>query len=467
MFNDDRRILNDEPAAEDSLDRGQIANALGRVISNCQPPLVIGLYGTWGHGKTSLMRQVESVLVAGENGDQECVPVWFDAWQHQFDEEPVLALLHTMVEVDELRDKLGRRATKRLRRHLRTIGDAFGGVVLRKAAAMTLGELRDMGDRSEDKRFLLRERQVRLREHFGKLIEEATDHGRRRLVFFIDDLDRCAPEQVLRVLEALKVFLNMDGCVYVLAVDQEALEGSIGLRYEGMEVSEAAYLDKIIQLPFQIPPISRQAMDQFVAELLPRSLSDLAPHLVEGLGGNPRQIKLFVNTFLLTSELAEERLGEGYKPDYLLSVLLIQYRLPYVFKRATQDPELLRRPGEWMAEKEQEPPAWAAPAAARLAPLPPEALANYIHLSNTRDVDLEPVIILIEGRNTLGDQIYTYIKLPVGRIDSVREHLTSGGNFVPSEYGTVVASGHGRPSVEVKEEVGEHHYHIFFEPKGE
>jgi predicted KAP-like P-loop ATPase len=67
------------------------------MAESCETPLVIGLYGTWGIGKTSMMRQIQAELDANK-----VETVWFDPWQHQFDENPVLALLHTALrDLDE------------------------------------------------------------------------------------------------------------------------------------------------------------------------------------------------------------------------------------------------------------------------------------------------------------------------------------------------------------------------------
>ena len=84
------QIQNDEPAAVDSLDRVRFATALASVIKSCATPLVIGIYGTWGTGKTSLMRQMREQLSQAD----DIRTIWFDPWQHQFDEEPAVALLH-------------------------------------------------------------------------------------------------------------------------------------------------------------------------------------------------------------------------------------------------------------------------------------------------------------------------------------------------------------------------------------
>lgn len=381
------RILNDEPCADDLLDRQKLARALANVVERCDTPLVIGLYGTWGMGKTSLMRLVDHELTR----DGEVVTVWFEAWQHQFDENPTIALLHTMV--DEL--GLGEDA----RKLLHVIAGALGGLLMKRATTFSTTELRELSDRYDEERFLIREKQIRLRAHFAELLSRATRDGEVRLVFFVDDLDRCVPEQVLRVLEALKLFLNMPGCVYVLGVDRAALENSIRHRYQEIKVSEAEYLDKIVQLPFTIPPIASGAMHDFVAALLPPSLEEVVPDLVEALGENPRQVKRFVNSFLLNHELASALLEPDYRPSYLVGVLLLQYRKPELFKEAARDPGTLLRLGD--ASVNTDP--WVEKLGERFQDAEPQALSRYVFLSEVagvRQVNFDVVLTSVgEERN--------------------------------------------------------------------
>lgn len=76
-------------------------------------------------------------------------------------------------------------------------------------------------------------------------------------------------------------------------------------------------------------------------------------------------------------------------------------------------------------------------------------------------------MLLIQGRNTFGDEIYTYIRIPMNRIDEVKRHLASGQNFVPSHFGTVVAAGRGKPTPDVTEEIGIPEFMIYFEQKAQ
>ena len=124
---------------------------------------------------------------------------------------------------------------------------------------------------------------------------------------FVDDLDRCLPDKAIQVLEALKLFLDVEGCIFVLGLDPEAIEDAVRTRYQG-EVKARQYLEKIIQLPFILPPIEDEPMREYVKSLAP-ALPDPRCEEVfaQGLTPNPRQVKRTLNIFLLLSRLVEKR----------------------------------------------------------------------------------------------------------------------------------------------------------------
>ena len=136
-----RTFHNDEPTSIDSLNRNQFASAFAKIAETCETPMVIGPYGTWGMGKTSLMKLIEKKL-----NKKKTRPVWFDAWQHQFDENPALALLHTLV------DQLGLKQTEEVKKLLITIAGAFGSMLLKTTTNLKMKDINRLGERYEEER---------------------------------------------------------------------------------------------------------------------------------------------------------------------------------------------------------------------------------------------------------------------------------------------------------------------------
>ncbi|MGC2574856.1 MAG: P-loop NTPase fold protein [Candidatus Nitrosopolaris sp.] len=52
-----------------------------------------------------------------------------------------------------------------------------------------------------------------------------------RIVAFLDDLDRCTPENALEVLESIKTFFDIEGMIYVIGMDSESINSIIKKKY--------------------------------------------------------------------------------------------------------------------------------------------------------------------------------------------------------------------------------------------
>lgn len=146
----------------------------------------------------------------------------------------------------------------------------------------------------------------------------------RRLYIFVDDLDRCLPEDAVAALEAIKLFLDLPGCVFVLGMDRQVVEQGIRVRYE--KLMEAgfdarAYLDKVIQVPFNLPPLGEHQIRLYLQRLSTavghgafQACRDL---ILAASPPNPRTLKRVLNALLLTLYLdgggdeALQQLGQG------------------------------------------------------------------------------------------------------------------------------------------------------------
>lgn len=65
----------------------------------------------------------------------------------------------------------------------------------------------------------------------------------------------------------------------------------------------------------------------------------------------------------------------------------------------------------------------------------------------------EEVVIFMTGRNVYGDQTYAYLKLSLRNMHKLKLAMDAGQQFMPSDFGTVLAAGKGQPSDEVKAEM--------------
>ncbi len=376
-------ILSDQPADQDQLNFAPYAKTLADIIADpgTRTPLTIGVFGGWGQGKTSLMRMVQRRLDETLDGDFPVRAVWFNAWLYS--QQPALwrALISQVLNGVRGFASLGDQARANLRQlEARLYGTAasVGGQLTLPANAITdlegaalpplmgLELLRRQYQRNdnvqaaarlqnliadvEESDALTRREQIAALDDFRRQFETISrrcivDHG--RLAVFVDDLDRCLPDKAVEVLEAVKLFLDVPGCVFVLGIAREIVEEGIKVRYADYQakLDGAQYLEKIIQIPFALPPIAPEAVAGYVRQVTGESLPDGRCETVfaVGLEPNPRRIKRTLNIFLLLWRLAQNRpeLREVIKPVRLAKIVIIQQYHRRLFELITAGPHYL------------------------------------------------------------------------------------------------------------------------------
>jgi hypothetical protein len=166
---------------------------------------------------------------------------------------------------------------------------------------------------------------------FRRLVKKATKGGDRRLVVFIDELDRCEPKDVVSTLIDLKTFLDEDGCVFVVAADREVLERALREVPQAKPVREdepyystpGAFLDKVFQHQLALPPLRPQALTEFARKLVRtrggiwETLRSAEPDdrlfdrviytLVPAHVRSPRRVKVLLNNYATDVRVAQSR----------------------------------------------------------------------------------------------------------------------------------------------------------------
>ena len=320
---------NDEPTLRDRLRRDALVREVGEAIATCRPPQVFGMHGDWGLGKTSFLHQVRYHLT-GDNPQElptrnapsrlksgAIQTVWFDAWRYHAEAVPVVALLQEMRA--QLSDKaLTASAAKRLG-EVAVKGTLLGLDELTKKIGFQYAKFQQASRQWDAENLAATLPSDSLRQNLQETIrlllpeaDEAVDDERTsRLVVFVDDLDRCEPEAAYRLLEGLKVYLTLNNCVFVLGLNQKAVEGAIASRLaagqtdesakQDAQVRAASYLEKICQNIWHLPIVQApgQLLCDFIAD------DGVAAHQVgwlravvgrrQCLPPNPRKLKGLAN----------------------------------------------------------------------------------------------------------------------------------------------------------------------------
>ena len=99
-----------------------------------------------------------------------------------------------------------------------------------------------------------------------KNFEEALSEMGVTLVVLIDDLDRCLPETTISTLEAIRLFLFLENTAFVIAADTEMIKHAVKRHFEGMSDGDmvTSYFDKLIQVPIRVPPLGTQEVRAYM-----------------------------------------------------------------------------------------------------------------------------------------------------------------------------------------------------------
>ena len=220
------------------------------------------------------------------------------------------------------------------------------------------------------------------RNDFQALIEKTS---LKAFVILIDDLDRCSPERVIENLEAVKLFLNVDRTAFVVAADRRIVENAIRLRYSELFSGEREapveqdlvtdYLEKLIQVPYTLPKLAPHEVRSYMSFLFLKKYLDQATFdklladysefltteryssfpldetlkalpdgedktklteyvrlvdscsdaITDGLKGNPRQIKRFLNAYWIRQKLGRVAKLSHIKDHILIKLMVLEY----------------------------------------------------------------------------------------------------------------------------------------------
>lgn len=376
---------------------------------------VVGIHGPWGSGKSTLMRmlgrKVEQAVekARGEAGKRggEVEPILrikFQAWRYSRRETLWRALLSRLVGMvaQTLQDRLEQdmdgsdadegeltrlleictqvedalyRDYEASRAEAAARSAAFGGFMVGAGEAGLEKSARDVeGLRRERAReYHRRIRDLdRLQERFREL-RRGSGH---KWLIEIDDLDRCLPEEAIELFEATKVFLDVPGVVFVVALDRQTIRRGLELRYEERAgdlrvVDPDLYVEKVTNISFVLPNLSDPAnvkqlireadasrMDGFGDEEQRKSVEklmlDLLEHQDRHVQPNPRRWIRLLNTALLYSRMRKPLEIELIKHGFSRRLLRLGLEDEEVETAVGDLPKLLGASGKGLEELPRE-----------------------------------------------------------------------------------------------------------------
>ena len=304
----------------DLLDLSGFAKRLEKFIeveqNFVQGSLVLALSSKFGSGKTTFLRMWRSDLENRENGAERPLVISLNAWESDYYGDPLFAIVSSLIDSVQERGK----SAATLLSAAKDVGwflTGIGGQVVQKVTgidAVAAGDLaekkkavRDGAEWSSSDTFSIYQHRKHAMGQLRLAIAQLVEASEPRVLFLVDELDRCRPDYAISYLETIKHIFDIQGAVFILAADRQQLENSAKTAF-GPNLDFEEYYRKFVHREVSLPPISDSGYDKlasvYVNHYLERGslrnccmdieghrVKDRTVEFIAGLRLTPRQIQ--------------------------------------------------------------------------------------------------------------------------------------------------------------------------------
>ena len=323
----------DEPISaesEDLLGRTRLVEVVAKYVlaTDKKNPLVIGLNAPWGSGKSSFLNLLEKHLLSSEDSSPAIV-IRFNPWLYKDTEQVTHSFFDELARgIDAT---IGR--DEKMVKNLKLLGKVTGGIASTAFPVLTiLSEIIENIPSPELPSLL--EIRKELNEQLGNL--------NQRVVVLIDDLDRMEPGDILSLLKMVRLNANLTNITYVLAFDRKVVEERLDKSLDGRGHD---YLDKIVQLPVNLPEPEADAVQKILLSMLDETVqssnirkldtSRIRQLFLAGFGEyfqTIRQVKRYTNAL----QTGLSTIGKEVDPVDFMAIELIRVFHPDMYQEISK-----------------------------------------------------------------------------------------------------------------------------------
>ena len=254
---------------------------------------LLGIYGSWGMGKTStlelMIKELHHYKHTGKPNKQAII-VRFNPWYFEDDAELIRSFFNTLAsaveqasgetptslkrEIGEKVREYGRKASpliKNLDPLLTIVGAAVPFVSLLKSIDIE-GLTKTVGDALAPSQ----EGLMHLRDE----VNTALATSKRPIVVLIDDIDRLESDEIQALLKLVKLSADFKNTTYVLAFDDEIVAAALEKRYS-KDRGGRGFLEKIIQVPLHLPVADTETLKDITINGLNEAILSVQVELQE------------------------------------------------------------------------------------------------------------------------------------------------------------------------------------------
>lgn len=252
--------------ADDKLGYSDFARAIARGLAQMTSSagMVVGIYGPWGSGKTSTANFIISELEKYDKATRPVVVRFFPWW---FTGDPSDLLQRFFVQ---LREELA--AIKDTVSKAQDWLSSLGGLLDEFSDALADVPVPYVGKIAKAAKSLRADKKspAQIKDAIAEIL---AGQG-RRVIVVIDDIDRLPPNEVAQVMRLVKAVADFPNVIYILLFDREVVEKSLESAYPG--IHGGSYLEKIVQVSFELPEPSTAAIGSILIDGLNVIISDIS-----------------------------------------------------------------------------------------------------------------------------------------------------------------------------------------------
>jgi len=262
MFKSDQPI---KSYKEDILGRRPFAQSLGNAILSYKEKdsIVIGLFGAWGSGKTSIinmaLEHIDDLVSKNKTDDKKPIVIRFNPWNFSDQNQLITQFFRQLSVVLRRPDYAddAKKAGEKLETYAKffepfalipTVGPFAS--LLSKVFKNLGSATKSWGDQKSNDLNAIRSE---LNELLGK--------QPHKIIVVIDDIDRLNNTEIRQIFQLIKSLGDFPNTIYLLAFDKDVVLNALKKVQEG---SGAEYLEKVVQLPFEIPLISKREIEHLL-----------------------------------------------------------------------------------------------------------------------------------------------------------------------------------------------------------
>ena len=252
-----------EKQEEDLLGRATFSNQLGKGIYkyNDESGLVIGLFGEWGTGKTSVVNMAENEIKRlSEKDENKPLIVRFSPWNYT-DKNNLISLFFQDLKIN-LYNQSEKSYYEKIADTLEKYSEAVDLLnyvpLMGSGVVSTIKTILKIITKKSSKKSTLNESK--------KKLEKALKESDKKIIVVIDDIDRLTNVQIRDIFQLVKQVADFPNVIYLLVMDRNVVQRALAEVHNLKEGNE--YLEKIIQIPLELPVLSKSKLNDIFLKKL-------------------------------------------------------------------------------------------------------------------------------------------------------------------------------------------------------